>query len=113
MPKFLGFFERTLARNRGRSFLVGNSHSYVDLSLFQLVAWLRYAFPHGFAAIEASYPLIRALCERVAARPRIVAYLRSRRRLAFNEHDLFRHYAELDAKAPRRTPSARKRKREN
>jgi glutathione S-transferase len=53
------------------------------------------------------------LCERVAARPRIVAYLRSRRRLAFNEHDLFRHYPELDAKAPRRTPSARKRKHEN
>jgi glutathione S-transferase len=109
VPKFLGFFERTLARSRRRSFLVGSSHSYVDLSLFQLVAWLRHAFPNGFAAIAVDYPLIQALCGRVAARPRIAAYLRSRRRLAFNEHDLFRHYPELDAKAARRTPSARKR----
>jgi len=64
------------------------------------------------AAIESRYPLIYALCERVAARPRIAAYLRSRRRLAFNEHDLFRHYPELDAKSPRRrapsAPAARK-----
>jgi glutathione S-transferase len=110
VPKFLGFFERTLGRNRGRSLLVGNSHSYVDLSLFQLVAWLRFAFPNAFSAIAPNYPLIQALCERVAARPRVAAYLRSRRRLAFNEHDLFRHYPELDAKAPRATSSARRRK---
>jgi glutathione S-transferase len=37
-----------------------------------------------------------ALRDRVAARPRIQAYLASPRRLAFNEHGIFRRYPELD-----------------
>ena len=41
-------------------------------------------------------PHLTALHARVAARPRIAAYLASERRLPFNEQDLFRHYVELD-----------------
>lgn len=37
MPKFLGYFERILARNPdGPAHLVGAGHGYVDLSLFQV-----------------------------------------------------------------------------
>jgi len=36
------------------------------------------------------------LHDRVAALPRVAAYLRSERRVAFNESGIFRHYPELD-----------------
>ena len=42
-------------------------------------------------------PKVAALSERIAARPRIKAYLASDRRMAFNEDGIFRHYPELDA----------------
>jgi glutathione S-transferase len=98
MPKFLGYFERTLERNEGggRSHLVGAAVSYVDLSMFQLVSGLQYAFPRAMARLEEKIPLLVELQGRVAARPRLAAYLASPRRLAFNQHGIFRHYPELD-----------------
>ena len=48
------------------------------------------------ASLMPDYPLVAAVCERVAAAPRIRAYLESDRRLAFNEDGIFRHYPELD-----------------
>lgn len=97
MPKFLAYFETILARNpHGDGHMVGNAHSYVDLSMFQTIAGLRYAFPHAMARLEAAYPKLVALSERVADRPRISAYLASPRRVAFNKDDVFRHYGELD-----------------
>jgi glutathione S-transferase len=98
IPKYLGYFERVLARNpEGDEHLVGDRLSYPDLSLFQIVAGLRYAFPATMAQQEKSYPRVVALYDRVAARPRIAAYLASPRRLPFNEHGIFRRYPELDA----------------
>jgi glutathione S-transferase len=41
-------------------------------------------------------PLVVALCRRVAAQPRVAAYLRSERRIPFNEEGIFRRYPELD-----------------
>lgn len=97
MPKFLAYFERVLANNpHGGDFLVGNALSYADLSLFQAIAGLRYAFPRTMHRLEADCPRIVALHDRVAARPRIAAYLRSARRQPFNQQDVFRHYKELD-----------------
>lgn len=97
LPKFLGWLERVLERNpSGARHLVGARLSYADLSLFQVVAGLRYAFPGAMARIEADCPRVAALHDRVAARPRIAAYLASSRRLAFNEQGIFRHYEELD-----------------
>ncbi|GMV19661.1 MAG: hypothetical protein AMXMBFR56_78850 [Polyangiaceae bacterium] len=93
LPKFLGWFERTLA---GRDTLLGSEHGYVDLSLFQVVAGLRYAFPRAMAAAEPRYPGVVRVHDRVASRPRIREYLASPRRLPFNERGLFRRYAELD-----------------
>ncbi len=97
-PKYLGYFERVLERNpQGDRHLVGRRVSYCDLSLFQLVAGLHYAFPRAMARIERSFPRVIALHDRIAARPRVDAYLHSARRIAFNEHGIFRHYPELDA----------------
>jgi glutathione S-transferase len=95
LPKFLNYFDTVITRNDGRH-LVGNSFSYVDLSLFQLVAGLRYAFPRAMARIEPSAPRLIMLHDAVQSRPRIAAYLASPRRMAFDEKGVFRHYPELD-----------------
>ena len=98
LPKFLGYMERVLAQNpSGSKHLVGARLSYADLSLFQTVAGLRYAFPKTMARVERDYPLTMALSARVAERPRIKAYIASDRRIPFNEHGIFRHYPELDS----------------
>jgi glutathione S-transferase len=97
LPKFLGWLERVLAGNpKGAAHLVGDSLTYADLSLFQAVAGLRYAFPRAMRRVERRAPLVAALHDRVAARPRIRRYLDSPRRLSFNEQGIFRHYPELD-----------------
>jgi glutathione S-transferase len=96
-PKYLGYFENVLIRNKaGGEYLVGVKLIYPDLSLFQVVAGLRYAFPRAMARLAPKYQRVVALHERVAARPRIAAYLASNRRIPFNEHGIFRHYPELD-----------------
>jgi glutathione S-transferase len=98
IPKYLGYFERVLERNKqGDRHLVGRRTSYCDLSLFQLVAGLGYAFPRAMAGLASRFPRVAALHEATAARPRIASYLRSERRVAFNEQGIFRHYPELDA----------------
>jgi glutathione S-transferase len=101
VPKYLGYFEAVLARNpTGDRHLVGRRVSYADLSLFQVVAGLRYAFPNAMHRIERKLPLVAALHDRVAARSNIAAYLASKRRLPFSEEGIFRHYPELDRETP-------------
>jgi glutathione S-transferase len=96
-PKYLGYFERVLAQNpAGDKHLVGARLTYPDLSLFQIVEGLRYAFPRAMARLEKKYKRVIALHDRVAARPRLAAYLASERRIAFNEQGIFRRYPELD-----------------
>jgi glutathione S-transferase len=95
-PKYLSYFESVLERNSGGRYLVGARLTYADLSLFQLVEGLRYAFPRAMARLQRRLPLTVALHDRVAARPRIAAYLSSPRRIPFNEEGIFRHYPELD-----------------
>jgi glutathione S-transferase len=96
IPKYLGWLEQVLADNGGR-FLVGKSHSYVDLSAYQVLAGLSYAFPRAMKRFRKKIPLLVALEARVAKRPRVAAYLASERRLPFNEMGIFRRYPELDA----------------
>jgi glutathione S-transferase len=100
IPKFFDWFEGILGRPAPKDYLLGEAVTYADLSLFQLVDGLRYAFPQALAHIDAGHPLLAALHARVAARPRIAAYLASPRRLPFNEEGIFRHYPELDRAAP-------------
>jgi glutathione S-transferase len=98
-PKFLGYFEHVLERNsKGDRHLVGAHLTYCDLSLFQVVAGLRYAFPFAAARYEHDYRRVFALHDRIARRPRIAAYLSSDRRIPFNQEGIFRHYKELDRK---------------
>jgi glutathione S-transferase len=101
MPKFLGYFERVLEQNiSGERYMLGAQLTYVDLSMFQVVAGLEYAFPYATRNTARKYPRLFALHTRIKDRPRIAAYLASPRRIPFNNEGIFRHYAELDA--PRR-----------
>ena len=95
VPKFLRYFERVLAKNGGK-YLVGRRLSYVDLSLFQIVEGLRYAFPKRMKRFEKKVPLLVALHDRVAKRPRIAAYLASDRRIPFSQWGIYRYFRELD-----------------
>ena len=98
IPKFLDWFEGVLARNpEGPRHLVGDRLTYADLSLFQVAEGLAYAFPRRMGALLPDYPKIGALHDMVAKRANIATYLKSGRRLPFNESGIFRHYPELDA----------------
>lgn len=94
-PKYLGYFERVLD-NSGGPWLMGRKFTYIDLSLFQLVEGLRYAFPKGMKRIEGDVPGLLEVRDRVEKRAGIKAYLASERRIPFNESGIFRCYAELD-----------------
>ena len=94
MPKYLGYFERMLANNGG--LVAGRKVTYADLSLFQVVAGLRYALPKAMKSLEPAHPKLIALHNRVAALPRLAGYFASSRRIAFNEDGIFRNYPELD-----------------
>jgi glutathione S-transferase len=94
LPKFLGYFERLLAGND--SWLADKAVTYVDLSMFQVIGGLRYAFPKLMARLDPGHPKLAALHQRVEKLPGIAAYLLSPRRMPFNQHGLFRHYPELD-----------------
>ena len=95
VPKYLGYFDDVIARSGG-PFLLGRRLTYPDLSLFQIVAGLRYALPKMMKRVEKKHPHVVEVHERVAKRPRIAAYLASERRIPFNEMGIFRYYAELD-----------------
>jgi glutathione S-transferase len=94
-PKYLGYFE-TVLRKSGGPYLAGRKTTYVDLSVFQLVEGLRYAFPQAMKGIERKVSGLVTIRDKVATRPGIKAYLASPRRIAFNEMGIFRHYSELD-----------------
>jgi len=96
VPKMLGYFERVLQKNGGR-YSVGKRLTYVDLSLFQIVEGLRYAFPRRMKRFEKKIPKLVALHGRVMRRPRIAAYLASTRRIAFSQWGIYRYFKELDA----------------
>jgi len=86
LPKFMRYFERE----------AGEPFSYVQLSLFQMIEGLRYAFPNAMRKRERQYRRLVKLHDRVSARPRLAAYLSSERRIPFNQQGIFRHYPELD-----------------
>ena len=85
LPKFMRYFERA----------VDDKFSYVHLSLFQMIEGLRFAFPRAMS--KTRYPRLLRIHDRVAARPRLAAYLASPRRIPFNQQGIFRRYPELDA----------------
>jgi glutathione S-transferase len=97
IPKYLGYFEGILRRNPKRSrYLFGGKCTYIDLSLFQMIEGLRYAFPRAMKRLEARHPRSVDLHDRVMARSRLAEYLSSERRIPFNQEGIFRRYPELD-----------------
>ena len=100
LPRFLAYFERMLVQSQGE-WLLGTRIAHADLSLFQALEGLAYAFPRAFARALEPAPGLVALRERVRARPRLAAYLASERRLAFNQAGIFRRYPELDLRPTR------------
>ncbi|AOJ71308.1 MULTISPECIES: glutathione S-transferase [Burkholderia] len=97
LPKFLGYFGKVLAHNPHKSgYMAGGGLTYMDLSMFQLIEGLRYAFPKAMARIEKKHAGLVELHDRIAQHPPIARYLASGRRIPFNEQGIFRHYAELD-----------------
>ncbi|MBR0754608.1 glutathione S-transferase [Bradyrhizobium jicamae] len=95
VQKYLGYFDEIVGANGG-AWLTGRRVTYADLSLFQIVEGLRYAFPKRMQAFEKKIPRLTALRDRVAERPNIKAYLASERRIPFNEEGIFRRYKALD-----------------
>jgi glutathione S-transferase len=95
MPGFLDYFERVVEASGG-PWLMGDRLTYPDLSLFQLLEGLEYAFPRGFARVSEAHNRILRIRDAVRARPRIGEYLASDRRIPFNEVGVFRHYPGLD-----------------
>ena len=95
VPKYLGYFDGILKKSGG-PFTLGRKASYVDLSLFQLVEGLRYAFPNAMKRLERDVARVVTVHDKVAERPGIKKYLASPRRIAFNQMGIFRHYPELD-----------------
>ncbi len=97
MTWFEAVLERN-ARNEGAAMphLVGGRLSYADLSLFQVVDGLQYAFPRAARRVLKKVPRVAALHAGVATHRCLRAYLASERRIAFNEQGIFRHYPELD-----------------
>jgi glutathione S-transferase len=97
MPKYLGYFERILqGGGESGAGLAGAVLTYADLSLFQVVRGLQYAFPKAMAGLAPKLDATLALAQRVEQQPRIAAYLKSERRIDFNEQGIFRRYPELD-----------------
>ena len=97
LPKFMDYFERVLQRNpAGGHHMVGATLSYVDLSMFQIVEGLNYAFPKAMKGFAKAYPGLIRLHGAVAQHKNVAAYLKSERRIAFNEDGVFRRYPELD-----------------
>jgi glutathione S-transferase len=97
LPKFLGWFEHVITRNSASdTYLTGDTITYADLSLFQVLEGLSHAFPKATARVLRKLPRVRALRLAVAKRPRVKAYLASDRRVPFNKIGIFRRYPELD-----------------
>jgi glutathione S-transferase len=100
VPKYLGYFENVIRLNRRRGpWMIGTRLTYPDLSMAQVIAGLRYAFPKAMARRLRAYPRLRALHDAVFERPRIRRYIASERRLPFNNSGIFRHYPALDIDA--------------
>jgi glutathione S-transferase len=97
LPKFLGYFEHVLERPGSGPLFAGPALSYADLSFFQVIEGLRYAFPAAMKSAERSYPRLGGVHEWVRSQSQVAAYLASERRIPFNESGIFRHYPELDS----------------
>jgi len=99
IPKYFSHFERTLKGNhedgKGR-YLVGGKLTYADLTVWQVLDGLFFAFPKELQARKGEFPdLLETFYGSVKEEGGIKEYLSSSRRLPYSQ-GVFRHYPELD-----------------
>jgi len=75
---------------------VGQDVVRVAAVVLEIVEGLRYAFPKRMKRFEKKVPGLVALRDRIAKRPRIKAYLASKRRIPFSQWGIYRYFKELD-----------------
>ncbi|OJD36217.1 glutathione s-transferase [Diplodia corticola] len=99
IPKFFGYFERTLKGNEGLGkgkYLVGDKLSHADTTVWQVIDGLLFAFPKELQARKEEFPLIfEKFYPGIKEEKGLKEYLASDRRLKYSQ-GLFRHYPELD-----------------
>ncbi|KAJ9637350.1 hypothetical protein H2201_007395 [Coniosporium apollinis] len=99
IPKFFSYFERVLKYNESAGqgkYMVGDKLTYADLTFWQVVDGLHFAFPNEMKARASEFPLIfDKFYPGVKEEKGIKAYLGSDRRLGYSM-GLYRHYPELD-----------------
>lgn len=95
LPRWLAYLERVAIQSGGAAML-GDRTTVVDLSVFNLWAGLQHAFPRAMERLGPTAPTVATICGRVAALPRVAAYLGSPRHMPFNRDGIFRDYPELD-----------------
>lgn len=76
--------------------MFGAKVSVVDLSLFQLLKGVEYAFPKAYGSLEGGYPLLMQCRAAVGQLEKVKEYEESGRCQSFNKNGIFRYYAELD-----------------
>lgn len=103
IPKFLTHFETVLQSNK-TGVLVGSSVSTADLTLFQVIDGLTYAFPKRMNTLRTSneYTSVFQLYEKIKGE--LKEYLNGKRRLEYSS-GLYRNYAELVSYIRLSTPS--------
>lgn len=78
LPRWLLYFEKLLqANDNGRSFVIGDKLTYVDLGLLQVLRNAANQFSDEW--IKMDIPLIKAFKQRMEARPNLAAYFKSDR----------------------------------
>lgn len=93
--KWMKFWNSMVNSSKG-DFLLGKEILYVDLSFFQVLGGLIYAFPLFMSGLEKEFPKLFRHFERISMNSKLKSYLESDRRLFYNRTGLFRHYPELD-----------------
>lgn len=85
IPKFFDYFNSVLKTN-GTGHLVGSKVTYADLSLFQVVDGLQFAFPKCLKRIagDDKYSQVFKLKKSIEETPQIAEYLKSDKRAKYS-----------------------------
>lgn len=95
IPKFFSYFERTLKGNGDGKYLVGGKLTYADLTVWQVLDGLLFAFPKEMEARKKEFGELFKFYETLKEEKGLKEYLASGRRLPYGD-GLFRQYPELD-----------------
>ncbi|SMY24333.1 unnamed protein product [Zymoseptoria tritici ST99CH_1A5] len=95
IPKFLSYFERVLKGNGDGKYLVGERVTTADVTVWQVLDGLQFAFPKEMAVRRKEFEALFKWYEGFKEEKGLKAYLGSERRLPYSQ-GVFRYYPELD-----------------